>query len=141
MPSLKGEPKEASERKQKLTVRGSAIARDFSTALDSVFNLDPKLQALNRKVEEKQAFTHPLFSLGALDDTVCRKRSVSTQSRELRELEARIRATEERLRRADGPKAKGPQRGATEAGGLHSQEDTAKRKKDVTGQQMPGAFK
>ncbi|EUC26865.1 hypothetical protein COCCADRAFT_113171 [Bipolaris zeicola 26-R-13] len=61
----------------------STIARNFMTELDSLFKLDGGIEDLDRTVHEKKA-------------------AVSTQTKELEALEARLRAAEERLNQAKG---------------------------------------
>ncbi|KAI9723830.1 MAG: hypothetical protein M1828_004080 [Chrysothrix sp. TS-e1954] len=59
----------------------STLAMDFSSALDGAFNLSGELPDLQENVEQK-------------------KKAVTSQSQELEEIEARLKATEERLKRA-----------------------------------------
>ncbi|KAF2834626.1 hypothetical protein M501DRAFT_1020606 [Patellaria atrata CBS 101060] len=59
----------------------STIARNFSAALDDLFQLDGGLDSLSKNVHKK-------------------KQSVSIQKSELKDLEARLREAEERLKNA-----------------------------------------
>ncbi|KAF1991454.1 hypothetical protein K402DRAFT_125713 [Aulographum hederae CBS 113979] len=59
----------------------SSPVRDFSAALDDVFKLESSLDELSTNVEQK-------------------KEAVTAQSKELEELEERLRATEQRLKQA-----------------------------------------
>ncbi|KAE8853725.1 hypothetical protein HRS9122_00717 [Pyrenophora teres f. teres] len=61
----------------------STVARNFMSELDCLFNLDEGLEMLDKTVLEK-------------------KHAVTTQTRELEALEARLRAAEERLNQAKG---------------------------------------
>ena len=71
------------------------MALSFASALDSAFSLSPELDDLSQSVQSKQE-------------------SVTSQSRELEALEARLRETEERLKRS---RASSPAAGAA----LHQQ--------------------
>ncbi|KAL9113240.1 MAG: hypothetical protein Q9227_002575 [Pyrenula ochraceoflavens] len=73
----------------------STMALSFASTLDSAFSLSPELDNLSQSIQTKQD-------------------AVSSQSRELEELEARIRETEERLKRS---RASSPAAGAA----LHQQ--------------------
>ncbi|KAL4803574.1 hypothetical protein BDV18DRAFT_145059 [Aspergillus unguis] len=57
----------------------STMAQDFSTALDSAFSLDSNVDFLSQTIDQK-------------------KQKMMIQNRELEELQARIRAAEERLK-------------------------------------------
>jgi len=59
----------------------STVARNFMSELDSLFNLDGGLENLDKTVLEK-------------------KQAVTTQTKELEALEARLKAAEERLNQA-----------------------------------------
>ncbi|KAF2090298.1 hypothetical protein K490DRAFT_54690 [Saccharata proteae CBS 121410] len=64
----------------------STIAREFSAALDDIFNLSGKFDNVEKEVQSKQE-------------------AMTSQTAELEALEARLRATEERLRKAGGKPA------------------------------------
>lgn len=72
------------------------MARSFSLALNDLFDLDDKLAEKQNKVYEKSA-AHPADNSLL---TCNRKQAVSSQTSELEALEARLRATEERLAKA-----------------------------------------
>jgi len=74
----------------------STMARSFALALDEMFKLDNSLEDLDAVVSEK-------------------KREISSQTSELEQLEARIRATEERLKAATTPGGSPPSKFATQA--------------------------
>ncbi|PQE12469.1 CENP-Q a CENPA-CAD centromere complex subunit domain-containing protein [Rutstroemia sp. NJR-2017a BBW] len=74
----------------------STMARSFALALDEMFKLDNNLEDLDAVVSEK-------------------KREISSQTSELEQLEARIRATEEKLKAATTPGGSPPSKFATQA--------------------------
>ncbi|KAE8448870.1 hypothetical protein EG329_008872 [Mollisiaceae sp. DMI_Dod_QoI] len=77
----------------------STMARSFSLALNDLFKIDNSLADLDAAVYEKCVIpTCPLTPFLP----ACRKKAVSTQTSELEALEARLKATEERLKKASG---------------------------------------
>jgi hypothetical protein len=88
------------------------MARSFSLALNDLFKIDSSIADLDAKVDQKYvAFTCQSTPTNSVDITTIhmeeqhtdilyanRKKAVSSQTSELEALEARIRATEERLK-------------------------------------------
>lgn len=73
------------------------MARSFSLALNDLFKIDGSLADLDAAVDEK--YILPLLShVNLLNSPSRRKKAVSSQTSELEALEARLRATEERLK-------------------------------------------
>jgi hypothetical protein len=75
----------------------STMARSFSLALNDLFKIDNSIADLDAAVSEKYV---PSIHLKDVLTPANRKRAVSSQTSELEALEARLRATEERLKKA-----------------------------------------
>ncbi|KAK8217335.1 hypothetical protein M8818_001588 [Zalaria obscura] len=75
----------------------SNVAQSFSEDLDAVFGMNAQLRGLASTVEEK-------------------KRTVSSQSQELAELDAKLRETEERLAQVSRSSSRNPTAAAGAAG-------------------------
>lgn len=75
----------------------STMARSFSLALNDLFKIDNSIADLDAAVSEKYV-CFPL--LQKMLTPASRKRAVYNQTSELEALEARLRATEERLKKA-----------------------------------------
>ncbi|KAG9185658.1 sulfate adenylyltransferase (ADP) / ATP adenylyltransferase [Alternaria panax] len=97
----------------------STVARNFMSELDSLFNLDGGLEVLDKTVLEK-------------------KQAVTTQTKELEALEARLKAAEERLNQAksNSPPAKKDTQREQDAARLHGAASPLAQKT----QNMPGAL-
>ncbi|KAL5398770.1 hypothetical protein PMIN06_008400 [Paraphaeosphaeria minitans] len=96
----------------------STIARNFMSELDDLFRLDGGIDLLDKTVHQK-------------------KQAVSTHAQELEELEAKLRATEERLHQARNspPRRKDSQR-RTPVEGTFSAQDKARLESSGSPQPM-----
>ncbi|MBE7179897.1 MAG: hypothetical protein INR71_01610 [Terriglobus roseus] len=80
---------------------GRNIASDFGATLDSIFDTDDSLFSLSVDVQQKYVAPTPQLSISRDLLTSCsRKEAITSQSKELEALEAQLRETESRLRKA-----------------------------------------
>ncbi|EOD42848.1 Alpha/beta hydrolase fold-3 [Neofusicoccum parvum] len=96
----------------------SQIAKNFSAALDDIFNLSGKFDDVEKEVDQKQ-------------------QALTSQNAELEALEARLRAAEERLKQAKGTPSedgKSPvlQEGFDDAGKQKAADDAADAGKGIS---------
>ena len=74
------------------------MAQAFSTALDSAFSLDSEVDDLSNSIDQKWVLNLATRFSGLTNNPINRRYQMMIQSRELEELQARIRAAEQRLK-------------------------------------------